>query len=1342
MKTTLSKRILTGILAFVLIAVQMWFPPDTIHALADGVNVVTLGADLSEEQRRDILEFFGVDESQVQIITVTNAEEKELLGGHYTDAEIGTKTFSCAYIRLTNQGGVQAKIGNLTVVRSEDIAQVMVLAGVNNCEVLTAAPFAVSGTGALTGVMKAYEQASGTQLDPEKKDIAVEAISTNAVIAEKAGKEAATLIINDTVINVVRGGLTERDDIVVTVDDVIAATEQAAAETAEKLGYSAPQKLDQSDHELLYDFGEKVSRASYNYNDMKPTLQRVTRAAAQEAQIEDPIISTFDDSDLVELSADSILLGTDDTALGENAVINATSDYELETREADEIEVFTGEVTLTEAGKVKAEQFISGTNVVSYKDLNGSYALMDLDGNILTDSVYTRYFNGRYRNIVAELDDGSSSSVILNAAGKTAVPAGYPVTQILSEKWAAGYTLKPGTADDYDFYSGSDRYQIDTVDLYHIDEDGGVLAGTLSRDQFAGSYDVYAYQDYLNVKDRAGNCTLYDASFSVVDHPDNLYQFKNSGNEELAKALEEYTGYSVWSYSFYGDYVKVTDYNASPVTYGVADRYGNIILPVIFENVGSFYESGVDDSDSYLANGYFAVEQNDCLAYAIAGGTVTAAFPYAYNDVRVKGMCAYYEDGDTYILLAADGTETSLGTDYTYLDTLSGSKGMLWKACRPDGDYDLIDWHGNVLVEDSSDYSLSADGNYLIAQNGYTSSTLYLVNDAPMVKLPESAGAAVEVEAAFTEAASLDVYTGDPVVTLVSDTVGTGFINGTDLMVASNDQEHYALIDVAGNQLTEPVYSNTFEYDEGWLIARKEEGENQYKGLLSLEGAEIIPCQYDEFAVLDEEWAIGYYLSPGGTEDDHDYTLYNSNNTTYYLISQADVYHISDTEVAYVSLSRDQISGVGANGGYINIQNRESGLTTQYDANFNAVASVNSYGDFDNVSAEHVLAQQLTDQTGYHVNDSFSDGYTTFYGYFDGTAKLGIMDMSGNIILQPQYDNILANYPRNGQKDYMVRGYFTVEQEDKIVFVSAGDVITSEPVDKVSNNNYFINNGLSGKMENEDGTYTLVAADGTVTDGYGSLSNRDGIGLFYEDYTDNKLIDWHGNTIFEDYYDVFVSWDANYILLQKEWKSPMELYVVDGAEIPDKAKDTQQEDVAEADADADAVAGTDVDTDAGADTLDEDTSTEASTAEADVVVEDATAADTDAAIEDAAVADTDAAIEDTAATDADTVIEDAAAADTDAVEKMEEDPSGTAQTQVDASPAVVLFNTAYDLYAADPDQNGAAVLALLQQASGMLETENPAVAAVLNSAVTLLGTDGADSNAVTTLMETAKGMIQ
>lgn len=41
--------------------------------------------------------------------------------------------------------------------------------GVENCNVIAASPIEVSGTGALTGIMMAYEKATGTTLNEDQK---------------------------------------------------------------------------------------------------------------------------------------------------------------------------------------------------------------------------------------------------------------------------------------------------------------------------------------------------------------------------------------------------------------------------------------------------------------------------------------------------------------------------------------------------------------------------------------------------------------------------------------------------------------------------------------------------------------------------------------------------------------------------------------------------------------------------------------------------------------------------------------------------------------------------------------------------------------------------------------------------------------------------------------------------------------------------------------------------------------------------------------------------------------------------------------------------------------------
>ena len=65
----------------------------SVPAMADAMKVVTLGADLSEDQKNTMLRYFKVDSSQVQIIYVTNQDERDHLSSYVPLEQIGTMMF-------------------------------------------------------------------------------------------------------------------------------------------------------------------------------------------------------------------------------------------------------------------------------------------------------------------------------------------------------------------------------------------------------------------------------------------------------------------------------------------------------------------------------------------------------------------------------------------------------------------------------------------------------------------------------------------------------------------------------------------------------------------------------------------------------------------------------------------------------------------------------------------------------------------------------------------------------------------------------------------------------------------------------------------------------------------------------------------------------------------------------------------------------------------------------------------------------------------------------------------------------------------------------------------------
>ncbi|WP_300276589.1 DUF1002 domain-containing protein [Peptacetobacter sp.] len=115
---------------------------------ADGSRVVTIGVNNSPQQRATILKYFGVNENEAVILEVNNQEERKYLEGFATEAQIGKKTYSCAYVEPTKAGsGINVKTANLTWLTSSMVASTLSTAGLTDADVVVASTFPVSGTG-------------------------------------------------------------------------------------------------------------------------------------------------------------------------------------------------------------------------------------------------------------------------------------------------------------------------------------------------------------------------------------------------------------------------------------------------------------------------------------------------------------------------------------------------------------------------------------------------------------------------------------------------------------------------------------------------------------------------------------------------------------------------------------------------------------------------------------------------------------------------------------------------------------------------------------------------------------------------------------------------------------------------------------------------------------------------------------------------------------------------------------------------------------------------------------------------------------------------------------------
>ena len=157
---------------------------------------VTIGADLTDAQRASIYAYFGIEEGSVPELSVNNTEERAYLEGLVSDKKIGNVTLSCVYLTILPEGsGLDITINNINYCTEQMYINALNTAGITDARIVISAPYAVSGTGALTGIYKAYEDITGTSLSDIAKQIGAEELVVTGELAEFIGSDQAAELI-------------------------------------------------------------------------------------------------------------------------------------------------------------------------------------------------------------------------------------------------------------------------------------------------------------------------------------------------------------------------------------------------------------------------------------------------------------------------------------------------------------------------------------------------------------------------------------------------------------------------------------------------------------------------------------------------------------------------------------------------------------------------------------------------------------------------------------------------------------------------------------------------------------------------------------------------------------------------------------------------------------------------------------------------------------------------------------------------------------------------------------------------------------------------------------------
>ncbi|WP_163101055.1 DUF1002 domain-containing protein [Peribacillus alkalitolerans] len=250
----LTKKILATGLAFGLLM------PLSVSADAQpGDRIITLGANLTEEQKNMLLSEMKATNNE-EIITVTNEEEHKYLGSYISKRLIGTKAISSSSITLGEKAsGLKVETKNINWVTNEMYVNALITAGVKDAEIYVTSPIPVSGTAALTGLIKAYELSSDKVIPEDVKQAANEEMVKTATLGDQIGTEEASALMTRI-----------KEEIAKNPPETEAELKALIENSAKELGLT----LDEAQIQSLIDLFNKLKELNIDWNQVGDQLSK------------------------------------------------------------------------------------------------------------------------------------------------------------------------------------------------------------------------------------------------------------------------------------------------------------------------------------------------------------------------------------------------------------------------------------------------------------------------------------------------------------------------------------------------------------------------------------------------------------------------------------------------------------------------------------------------------------------------------------------------------------------------------------------------------------------------------------------------------------------------------------------------------------------------------------------------------------------------------------------------------------------------------------------------------------------------------------------------------------
>ncbi len=227
--------------------------------------VLSFGEDLNPEQRQQMEAYFKEwqGDKTAEVLTVSNQEEYHYLSGLLDESLIGSRAISSVYCELLSSGqGIEVRTKNIEAITPFMYANALATAGIEDARVVAAAPIKVSGTAALTGMVKSFEKAKGKPLEERAKKTAHEEVARSSELGQRIGQGNAEKVIYE----VKREVLSKK-----------AADPEQIRDIIIKVGSDLKVELTEKDRDQLVQLMLNIRSLNLNINQLSAQLKNLHR---------------------------------------------------------------------------------------------------------------------------------------------------------------------------------------------------------------------------------------------------------------------------------------------------------------------------------------------------------------------------------------------------------------------------------------------------------------------------------------------------------------------------------------------------------------------------------------------------------------------------------------------------------------------------------------------------------------------------------------------------------------------------------------------------------------------------------------------------------------------------------------------------------------------------------------------------------------------------------------------------------------------------------------------------------------------------------------------------------